>query len=48
MMGAKSFVALADRLRDRHGERFAAPALLREMAAEGKRFYDGETSRAAA
>ncbi|WP_046865619.1 3-hydroxyacyl-CoA dehydrogenase NAD-binding domain-containing protein [Microvirga massiliensis] len=48
MMGAKSFVALADGLRDRHGERFVAPALLREMAAEGKRFYNGETSRAAA
>jgi 3-hydroxyacyl-CoA dehydrogenase/enoyl-CoA hydratase/3-hydroxybutyryl-CoA epimerase len=38
-MGAKTFVALADRLAEKHGPRFAAPKLLREMAASGETFY---------
>jgi 3-hydroxyacyl-CoA dehydrogenase/enoyl-CoA hydratase/3-hydroxybutyryl-CoA epimerase len=38
-MGAKAFVALADKLAAKHGPRFAAPALLREMAAKGETFY---------
>jgi 3-hydroxyacyl-CoA dehydrogenase / enoyl-CoA hydratase / 3-hydroxybutyryl-CoA epimerase len=48
MMGAKSFLALADRLREKHGDRFVAPALLRRMAAEGRSFYEGGANRAAA
>jgi 3-hydroxyacyl-CoA dehydrogenase/enoyl-CoA hydratase/3-hydroxybutyryl-CoA epimerase len=32
-------VATLDRLAERHGPRFAAPKILREMAAKGERFY---------
>ena len=39
-MGAPAFVALLDRLAQTYGERFAPPALLREMAARGESFYD--------
>jgi 3-hydroxyacyl-CoA dehydrogenase/enoyl-CoA hydratase/3-hydroxybutyryl-CoA epimerase len=38
-MGAKNFVALCDRLAERHGARFAPPALLRDMALRGETFY---------
>ncbi len=38
-MGAKTFVALCDRLAARYGDRFAPPKLLREMAAKGESFY---------
>ena len=38
-MGAKAFVALCDRLAAAHGLRFAANALLREMAEKGETFY---------
>lgn len=38
-MGAARFLALADRLRDKHGDRFAAPALLRDMATKNETFY---------
>lgn len=38
-MGAKEFVALADKLAGRYGTRFEAPKLLREMAAKGETFY---------
>ena len=38
-MGAGAVVALCDDLTARHGPRFAAPDLLRGMAAEGRRFY---------
>ncbi len=38
-MGTKNFVALCDRLTAKYGERFAAPALLREMAQKGETFY---------
>jgi 3-hydroxyacyl-CoA dehydrogenase/enoyl-CoA hydratase/3-hydroxybutyryl-CoA epimerase len=37
--GAAEAVALCDDLAARHGDRFAAPALLREMAARGETFY---------
>ncbi|HWI28528.1 MAG TPA: 3-hydroxyacyl-CoA dehydrogenase NAD-binding domain-containing protein [Stellaceae bacterium] len=38
-VGLDRFVAECDHLAQRHGERFAPPKLLREMAAAGKRFY---------
>ncbi|KGD36546.1 3-hydroxyacyl-CoA dehydrogenase NAD-binding domain-containing protein [Burkholderia pseudomallei] len=38
-VGVDAFVARCDRLAARHGARFAAPALLREMAAQGRSFY---------
>jgi len=40
MVGLEAFVAACDRLAQRHGERFAPPALLRDMAARGARFHD--------
>ena len=40
-IGVGRFVAECDRLAQRHGERFAPPRLLREMAAAGKAFYPG-------
>ena len=39
MLSAKRAVAIADDLTARYGERFAAPALLRDMAAKGESFY---------
>ena len=39
ILGAARAVAICDRLAGAHGERFAAPALLREMAAKGDSFY---------
>lgn len=39
MMGTATFKALCDDLSARHGERFAAPALLAEMAGKGETFY---------
>ncbi|MGC9419004.1 MAG: 3-hydroxyacyl-CoA dehydrogenase NAD-binding domain-containing protein [Rhodovulum sp.] len=39
MIGAAKAVALCDGLAERHGDRFAAPALLREMAERGDTFY---------
>ncbi len=38
-MGAAAFVALCDRLTAKYGDRFAPPALLREMAQKGETFY---------
>ena len=38
--GSKRFVELLDRLAAAYGERFAAPRLLRDMAASGESFYD--------
>lgn len=38
-MGLAEFVACADQLADRYGERFSPPALLREMAENGETFY---------
>jgi len=37
--GVEAFVRDADELASRYGERFEPPKLLRDMAAEGKRFY---------
>jgi 3-hydroxyacyl-CoA dehydrogenase/enoyl-CoA hydratase/3-hydroxybutyryl-CoA epimerase len=39
MIGAAKAVAICDGLTAKHGKRFAAPALLREMAATGQTFY---------
>jgi 3-hydroxyacyl-CoA dehydrogenase/enoyl-CoA hydratase/3-hydroxybutyryl-CoA epimerase len=39
MIGAAKAVAICDDLAARHGARFAAPALLREMAEKGQTFY---------
>ncbi len=39
ILGASRAVEMADALAAAHGPRFAAPALLREMAAEGESFY---------
>ncbi|WP_441459556.1 3-hydroxyacyl-CoA dehydrogenase NAD-binding domain-containing protein [Burkholderia thailandensis] len=38
-VGVDAFVATCDRLAARYGARFAAPGLLREMAAQGRSFY---------
>jgi 3-hydroxyacyl-CoA dehydrogenase/enoyl-CoA hydratase/3-hydroxybutyryl-CoA epimerase len=38
-MGTKTFVALCDRLAEKHGDRFAPPKLLRDMAEKGETFY---------
>jgi 3-hydroxyacyl-CoA dehydrogenase/enoyl-CoA hydratase/3-hydroxybutyryl-CoA epimerase len=49
-MGAKEFVALAERLAEKHGVRFRPNALLKEMAAKGESFYGrfaGATKHAA-
>ena len=39
-MGTKAFVALAERLAEKHGSRFRPNRLLEEMAAKGEDFYD--------
>ncbi|MEM6744175.1 MAG: 3-hydroxyacyl-CoA dehydrogenase NAD-binding domain-containing protein [Pseudomonadota bacterium] len=39
MLGAGRVVEICDGLAQRHGARFAPPALLREMAEKGERFY---------
>ena len=48
-IGTAKFVARADELRDKHGERFEVPALLREMAKTNQTFYGrfGKTKAAA-
>jgi 3-hydroxyacyl-CoA dehydrogenase/enoyl-CoA hydratase/3-hydroxybutyryl-CoA epimerase len=38
-IGVANFVADCDRMRQAYGPRFSAPALLREMAADGVKFY---------
>jgi len=38
-LGLAAAVAALDRLTAKHGPRFAAPAMLRDMAARGERFY---------
>jgi len=47
ILGAAEAVRIADDLAARHGERFRAPQMLRDMAAEGRSFY-GRAGRAAA
>lgn len=39
MLGAERVVELADKLAAEHGDRFAPPALVRDMAAKGESFY---------
>lgn len=39
MLGAARAVEIADKLAAEHGDRFAPPALLRDMAAKGESFY---------
>jgi 3-hydroxyacyl-CoA dehydrogenase/enoyl-CoA hydratase/3-hydroxybutyryl-CoA epimerase len=38
-LGLANVVATLDRLAQAHGERFAPPQLLRDMAAKGETFY---------
>ncbi|HEY8566994.1 MAG TPA: 3-hydroxyacyl-CoA dehydrogenase NAD-binding domain-containing protein [Beijerinckiaceae bacterium] len=45
-MGAKTFLALCEGLEAKHGPRFSAPKIIREMAASGETFY-GRMQRAA-
>jgi 3-hydroxyacyl-CoA dehydrogenase/enoyl-CoA hydratase/3-hydroxybutyryl-CoA epimerase len=47
-IGIDAFVAGCDDLAARHGERFAPPALLRHMAAEGETFYPAPMAAKAA
>jgi 3-hydroxyacyl-CoA dehydrogenase/enoyl-CoA hydratase/3-hydroxybutyryl-CoA epimerase len=46
-IGAKAVVDTLDRLAAQHGERFAAPAQLREMAASGATYYGLRAAKAA-
>jgi 3-hydroxyacyl-CoA dehydrogenase/enoyl-CoA hydratase/3-hydroxybutyryl-CoA epimerase len=39
MLGAAYAAERCDQLAETHGERFACPALLREMAEKGQSFY---------
>ena len=48
MIGAARAVAICDELTAAHGVRFAAPALLRDLAAKGEGFYDRFGGRKAA
>ncbi len=50
LMGAKQAVATCDRIAKTYGDRFEAPALLREMATNGESFYGrfGPEAKAAA
>ena len=47
-MGAKGFLALAQKLETKHGPRFAAPKIIRDMAASGGTFYGRAEERKAA
>jgi 3-hydroxyacyl-CoA dehydrogenase / enoyl-CoA hydratase / 3-hydroxybutyryl-CoA epimerase len=47
-MGAERFVALCETLRAKHGDRFAPPPILAEMAATGQSFYGGGEAKRAA
>jgi 3-hydroxyacyl-CoA dehydrogenase/enoyl-CoA hydratase/3-hydroxybutyryl-CoA epimerase len=46
--GLAQVVETLDRLTERHGDRFAPPALLREMASKGESFYGNAAKRKAA
>ncbi|WP_411956664.1 3-hydroxyacyl-CoA dehydrogenase NAD-binding domain-containing protein [Paracoccus homiensis] len=48
MLGAARAVEICDGLTERHGDRFKAPALLREMAEKGESFYGRFGSKAQA
>jgi 3-hydroxyacyl-CoA dehydrogenase/enoyl-CoA hydratase/3-hydroxybutyryl-CoA epimerase len=47
-MGAKTFVELCRKLQARHGERFAPPRILLDMAASGETFYGRAKEKKAA
>jgi 3-hydroxyacyl-CoA dehydrogenase / enoyl-CoA hydratase / 3-hydroxybutyryl-CoA epimerase len=47
-MGAKNFVALCKELQAKHGDRFAPPRILHEMAASGETFYGRAKDKKAA
>jgi len=47
MLGAGQAVAICDQLASRYGTRFAAPDILRDMAAKGSRFYAVGSEKAA-
>ena len=40
IIGTAKAVEICDTLQAKHGDRFAAPALLREMGEKGEKFYD--------
>ena len=44
ILGAQNAVEIADELAAKHGERFAVPALLRDMAAKGASFYGAKAA----
>lgn len=46
-VGLPTFLAECDALAEKHGKRFQAPQLLRDMVANGKSFYPDETAMAA-
>ena len=48
MIGAERAVAICEGLEAAHGARFAAPKLLRDMAAKGQGFYGRFASEASA
>ena len=47
MLGAPRAVEIADSLAQKFGQRFAAPTLLKEMAAKGESFYGAQARKAA-
>jgi 3-hydroxyacyl-CoA dehydrogenase/enoyl-CoA hydratase/3-hydroxybutyryl-CoA epimerase len=47
-MGAKAFVHLCQRLQAKHGDRFAPPKILLEMAGSGDTFYGRSGTKKAA
>jgi 3-hydroxyacyl-CoA dehydrogenase/enoyl-CoA hydratase/3-hydroxybutyryl-CoA epimerase len=47
-MGAKAFVELCQTLQAKHGDRFAPPKLLVDMAASGETFYGRAAAKKAA
>jgi 3-hydroxyacyl-CoA dehydrogenase / enoyl-CoA hydratase / 3-hydroxybutyryl-CoA epimerase len=47
-MGAKNFLALCQKLQAKHGDRFAPPKIIRDMAAAGGTFYGASEERKAA
>ncbi len=47
-VGIAQVVATLDRLAQAHGERFAPPQLLRDMAAKGETFYGRAAAKKAA
>jgi 3-hydroxyacyl-CoA dehydrogenase/enoyl-CoA hydratase/3-hydroxybutyryl-CoA epimerase len=47
-MGAKAFVELCQKLQAKHGDRFAPPGILVDMAAAGETFYGRAEAKKAA